>query len=63
MPRTLLFGTLRQDSMIHAVQAVGSMGEIFQRHFEEMDFPASESTGLNRLNDQNGPQLYALPGL
>ena len=59
MPLTNLFGDLFTRMLQNAVQAAGNIGETTTRNVERL-IPRA---GLNTLNDDGGPQLYALPGI
>ena len=59
MPTTNLFGPLFHSMLKDTVGAGGHYGKIYQNHFEN----TVPRTGLNLVNDVNGPQLYAIPGV
>lgn len=59
MPRSTLFGPLRSETFFHVVNTVGNYGEMYERNFAEL----VHRGGLNALNDNNGPQMYALAGI
>jgi general L-amino acid transport system substrate-binding protein len=58
MPRTTLFGPLRTNVFYHAVNAVGSYGELYDRNFGAL-VPRG---GVHSINRGDGPQLLSLPG-
>jgi len=58
MPTTKLYGPLGELMLQDAIRAVGNFGEIYTRGFGT----SSLRSGLNLLNDNDGPQLYPLPG-
>jgi general L-amino acid transport system substrate-binding protein len=59
MPVVTLFGPLRTETFFHAVNAVGNYGELYQRNFASI----VNRGGLNDLNDQDGPQMFTIPGI
>lgn len=59
MPMVTLFGPLRSETFYHAVNTVGNYGELYQRNFANI----VPRTGLNKLNDQDGPQMFTIPGI
>jgi general L-amino acid transport system substrate-binding protein len=59
MPVVTLFGPLRTETLFHAVNTVGNYGELYQRNFASI----VPRTGLNNLNDQDGPQMFTIPGI
>ena len=59
MPLTNLYGDLFTRMLQNAVQAVGSTAELYERNIERL----VPRAGLNQLNDNGGPQLYAIPGV
>jgi general L-amino acid transport system substrate-binding protein len=59
MPRSTLFGPLRSETFFHVINTVGNYGEMYERNFAEL----ANRGGLNALNDNGGPQMYALAGI
>ena len=58
MPRTTLFGPLRTNAFYHAVNAVGSYGELYDRNFGAL-IPRG---GVHSINRGDSPQMLSLPG-
>lgn len=58
MPRTTLFGPLRTKMFYHAVNAVGSYGELYDRTFGSL----ISRGGVHSINNGNTPQMLSLPG-
>lgn len=58
MPRTTLFGPLRTNLFYHAINAVGSYGELYDRNFGSL-IPQG---GVHSINRGDSPQMVSLPG-
>ena len=58
MPLTNLFGDILTNMWQDSIKVVGNYGEIFERNLGGL----LKREGYNKLNDGNGPQLYACPG-
>jgi general L-amino acid transport system substrate-binding protein len=58
MPRTTLFGPLRTNMFAHAVNAVGSYGELYDRNFADL----ITRGGVHSINVGTTPQMVSLPG-
>ena len=60
MPSVQLFGSSHVFMLRHAVAAVGSYGEIYNRHFLQ-EAPRGGPHASNKFLE--GPQLYPVPGI